>query len=466
MKFKRKIYDTLLEWKKNDARECALLIDGARRVGKSFIVEEFAKAEYRSYVIINFTKVDKRIKDVFLNHLSKLDTFFSYLSSLTDTVFYEHETLIVFDEVQFFPKAREAIKTLVEDGRYDYIETGSLVSINENVEGILIPSEERDVPMYPMDFEEFLWATGRPTLMDAIRSAFAERRPMGPLHKTALDSFRQYLVVGGMPQAVAKYMTTHDFKAVDRIKRDLLALYRKGIRKHAKKYALRVERIYDTIAGQLSKHEKDFRFSSLGEDARFREYESAFLWLSDAMVVNIALNVTDPHAGFSLSADDSKMKCYFLDTGLLVSHAFNENALAAEDVHNRILFDDIELNEGMLVENVVAQMLTAAGQKLYFYSNRDREGAASRMEIDFLLSRSKLDETHNAIPIEVKSGVRISHRSLDKFRAKYADYVAESCLLSVHDLKVKDGITYLPLYMTPLLPDACFRMPPTTNAIL
>ena len=453
MKFKRKIYDTLLEWKKNDARECALLIDGARRVGKSFIVEEFAKAEYRSYVIINFTRVDKRIKDVFLNHLSNLDTFFSYLSSLTDTVFYEHETLIVFDEVQFFPKAREAIKTLVEDGRYDYIETGSLVSINENVDGILIPSEERDVPMYPLDFEEFLWATGRPTLMDAIRNAFAERRPMGPLHKTALDSFRQYLVVGGMPQAVAKYVATHDFKAVDRVKRDLLALYRKGIRKHAKKYAFRVERIYDSIAGQLSRHEKDFRFSALGEDARFREYESAFLWLRDAMVVNLALNVTDPHAGFRLNADDSKMKCYFLDTGLLVSHAFDENALAAEDVHNRLLFDDIELNEGMLVENVVAQMLTAAGQKLYFYSNRDRDVAASRMEIDFLLSRSKLEEKSNAIPIEVKSGVRVSHRSLDKFRAKFADYVGESCLLSAHDLKVLDGITYLPLYMTPLLPD-------------
>ena len=453
MKFKRKIYDMLLVWKKKDARECALLIDGARRVGKSFIVEEFAKAEYRSYVIINFTRADKRIKDVFLNHLSNLDTFFSYLSALTDTVFYEHETLIVFDEVQFFPKAREAIKTLVEDGRYDYIETGSLVSINENVEGILIPSEERDVPMYPMDFEEFLWATGRPTLMDAIRSAFAERRPMGPLHQTALDSFRQYLVVGGMPQAVAKYCATHDFKAVDRVKRDLLALYRKGIRKHAKKYAFRVERIYDSIAGQLSRHEKDFRFSALGEDARFREYESAFLWLKDAMVVNLALNVTDPHAGFKLNADDSKMKCYFLDTGLLVSHAFDENALAAADIHNRLLFNDIELNEGMLVENAVAQMLTAAGQKLYFYSNRNRESAASRMEIDFLLSRSRLEEKRNAIPVEVKSGVRTSHRSLDKFKAKFADYVGESYLLSVHDLATRDGITFLPLYMTPLLPD-------------
>ena len=294
------------------------------------------------------------------------------------------------------------------------------------------------------------WRTVRDAIENGLRKRY-RRRDYSKVENIGVDE----LHVFRNERPSRRFITTvrdQDSKAVDRVKRDLLALYRKGIRKHAKKYAFRVERIYDTIAGQLSRHEKDFRFSSLGENARFREYESAFLWLSDAMVVNIALNVTDPHAGFGLNADDSKMKCYFLDTGLLVSHAFNENALATEDIHNRILFDDVELNEGMLVENVVAQMLTAAGQKLYFYSNRDREGSASRMEIDFLLSRSKLEETHNAIPVEVKSGVRISHRSLDKFMAKYADYVAESCLLSVHDLKVKDGITYLPLYMTPLLP--------------
>ena len=226
---KRKIYDQLLEWKKTSSRECALLIDGARRVGKSYIVEEFAKAEYRSYAIIDFTNATKSIKDLFLKYISDLDTFFAYLSSLTNVTFYEHETLIVFDEVQHFPKAREAIKHLVKDGRYDYIETGSLVSINENVKDILIPSEERDIEMYPMDFEEFLWATGRPTLMDSIRRAFKSGEKMGPLHDTAMDSFRQYLVVGGMPQAVERYVESHDFKAVDSKKRDLLKLYRKGM---------------------------------------------------------------------------------------------------------------------------------------------------------------------------------------------------------------------------------------------
>jgi len=448
---KRKIYDKLLDWKRNSSRECALLIDGARRVGKSYIVEEFAKAEYRSYAIIDFTHAGKNIKDLFLKYISNLDTFFAYLSSLTDVTFYRHETLIVFDEVQHFPKAREAIKQLVKDGRYDYIETGSLVSINENVKDILIPSEERDIEMYPMDFEEFLWATGRPTLMDSIRSAFKFGEKMGPLHETAMDSFRQYLVVGGMPQAVARYVESHDFKAVDRQKRDLLRLYRKGIRKHAKRYALRVERIYDEIPGQLSRHEKHFNFSSLGDSARYREYENAFLWLADAMVVNVAWNVSDPNVGFRLNVDDSLMKCYFLDTGLLVSHSFDEGEMVAQNIHNRILTGDIELNEGMLVENVVAQMFAASGRKLYFYSRRSREDGRERMEIDFVLSRSKLDVAHNVFPIEVKSGKNASHRSLDKFVEKFRSYVARPYLLWMKDRKTKDGIEYLPIYMAPCL---------------
>jgi hypothetical protein len=448
---KRKIYDKLLDWKRNSSRECALLIDGARRVGKSYIVEEFAKAEYRSYAIIDFTHAGKNIKDLFLKYISNLDTFFAYLSSLTDVTFYRHETLIVFDEVQHFPKAREAIKQLVKDGRYDYIETGSLVSINENVKDILIPSEERDIEMYPMDFEEFLWATGRPTLMDSIRSAFKSGEKMGPLHETAMDSFRQYLVVGGMPQAVARYVESHDFKAVDRQKRDLLRLYRKGIRKHAKRYALRVERIYDEIPGQLSRHEKHFNFSSLGDSARYREYENAFLWLADAMVVNVAWNVSDPNVGFRLNVDDSLMKCYFLDTGLLVSHSFDEGEMVVQNIHNRILTGDIELNEGMLVENVVAQMFAASGRKLYFYSRRSREDGRERMEIDFVLSRSKLDVAHNVFPIEVKSGKNASHRSLDKFVEKFRSYVARPYLLWMKDRKTKDGIEYLPIYMAPCL---------------
>ena len=449
--FKRKIYDKLLDWKKTDSRECALLIDGARRVGKSYIVEEFAKAEYKSYVIIDFTNATKSVKDLFLKYMSDLDTFFAYLSSLTNTTFYARETLIVFDEVQHYPKAREAIKHLVKDGRYDYIETGSLVSINENVKDILIPSEERDIEMYPMDFEEFLWATGRPNLMDAIRRAFKSREKMGLLHEVALDAFRQYLVVGGMPQAVERYVESHDFSAVDRKKRDLLKLYRKGIRKHAKRYALRVERIYDEIPGQLSRHEKHFNFSSLGSNVRYREYENAFLWLADAMVVNVAWNVADPNVGFKLNVDDSLMKCYFLDTGLLVSHAFDESELIAKDVHSRILTGDIELNEGMLVENVVAQMFAACGRKLYFYSRRSREDSKNRMEIDFMLSRSKLDVAHNVVPVEVKSGKNASHKSLDKFVEKFPSYVDKPYLLWMKDRKEQAGVEYLPIYMAPCL---------------
>lgn len=287
--------------------------------------------------------------------------------------------------------------------------------------------------------------------MDAIRHAFRTGEKMGPLHEAALDAFRQYIVIGGMPQAVMQYIASHDFAAVDRQKRDILKLYRKGIKKHAKRYALRVERIYDEIPGQLSRHEKHFNFASLGSDARYRDYENAFLWLADAMVVNVAWNVSDPNVGFKLNSDDSCMKCYFLDTGLLVSHAFDESELVSNAVHNRILAGDIELNEGMFVENVVAQILTAGGRKLYFYSRRSREESRNRMEIDFMLSRSKLDVAHNVIPIEVKSGKNASHRSLDKFVKKFTSYVDKPYLLWMKDRKTQDGVEYLPIYMAPCL---------------
>ena len=448
---KRKIYQKMLDWKASANGTSALMLDGARRVGKSYIAEEFAKNEYEAYLLIDFSKVSREVKGYFHDYLEDLDTFFLYLQGAYQVRLQPRKSVIIFDEVQRFPRAREAIKHLVKDGRYDYIETGSLVSINENVKNILIPSEERDIEMYPMDFEEFLWATGRPTLMDSIRNAFKSGEKMGPLHETAMDSFRQYLVVGGMPQAVARYVESHDFKAVDRQKRDLLRLYRKGIRKHAKRYALRVERIYDEIPGQLSRHEKHFNFSSLGDSARYREYENAFLWLADAMVVNVAWNVSDPNVGFKLNMDDSLMKCYFLDTGLLVSHSFDEGEMVAQNVHNRILTGDIELNEGMLVENVVAQMFAACGRKLYFYSRRSRENGKERMEIDFVLSRSKLDVAHNVFPIEVKSGKNASHRSLDKFVEKFRSYVAKPYLLWMKDRKTQDGIEYLPIYMAPCL---------------
>ena len=451
MEFKRKIYNKLLEWKREDNGTSALLINGARRVGKSFIVEEFAKREYKNYILIDFTKADERIKMVFKDSLSNLDDFFYRLSTLCGKPFYERETLFIFDEVQSFPRAREAIKHLVAHGKYDYVETGSLVSIRKNVQDILIPSEEVDVEMYPMDFEEFLWAKGNDVLMDTIRTQFEKKEPMGVMHKTAMDAFREYMVVGGMPQAVKVFQMTRDLRKVDREKRKILALYRKGIREHAGNLAERVEALYDFIPAELQRHEKRIVLSDIEPDARMRDFQDPIFWLKDAMVVNVAYNATEPNVGLGLSLDHSTVKCYMGDTGLLISHAFGENELMSEDIHNRLLFDDIALNEGMLTENVVAQMLTASGKKLFFFSRHDRNSRRNSIEIDFLVSKSKLANKNNVHPIEVKSGKNVSHNALDKFMAKYSDWLDVPYLLWDRDVVFKDGILHLPLYMAPLL---------------
>ena len=285
---KRKIYDVLLEWKKDGAGKTALLIDGARRVGKSYIVEEFAKAEYKTYLMIDFNRVNDEVKDLFNNYLNDLDSLFMYLSVYYNVKLYPHESLIIFDEVQMYPRARAAIKYLVADGRYDYIETGSLMSIKKNVQDILIPSEERHIRMYPMDFEEFLLALGNDTLMGIIKKCFTENKPMGQsMHRKAMDYFRQYLIVGGMPQAVQEYVLSKDFDKVDKIKRDILTLYRADIMKHASGYEIKVASIFDEIPSQLQKHEKKFKLSSISKEARLRDYEDALFWLEDAMIVNI-----------------------------------------------------------------------------------------------------------------------------------------------------------------------------------
>lgn len=450
---RRKIYEKLLDWKRTEQGASALLIEGARRVGKSYIVEEFAKNEYRNYLLIDFSKAkdDFRVTDTFRTYLSQPDEFFKRLSAIYNLPFHVRETLFIFDEVQMFPRAREAIKTLVADGRYDYIETGSLVSIHENVKDILIPSEESDLDMWPMDFEEFLWAKGNETLMDMIRECFNRRTPMGPLHRVAMDALREYMIVGGMPQAIEKYVRTNDFGAVDHEKRKILALYRKGIRKHAGSLAERVEALYDYIPSQLQRHEKKMRLSELEPEARMREYQDPLFWLADARVVNVAYNTTEPNVGLRLSQDHSTVKCYFGDTGLLISHAFDESELVSEDVHSRLLFDDIALNEGMLTENMVAQMLVAGGRKLYFFSRSDPKDRKNRMEIDFLVAKSKLTRKNNVHPIEVKSGKNTTHRSLDKFAAKYSEWLDMPYLLWSRDLAIKDGILYLPLYMASLL---------------
>lgn len=451
IEFKRKIYDKILKWKQTSDGSTALMIEGARRVGKSHIAEEFARAEYKSYILIDFNKASNEVKELFNNYLDDLDTFFMYLSGYYNIKLHPRKSLIIFNEVQLFPRARSAIKFFVEDGRYDYIETGSLVSINKNTEGIVIPSEERRISMNPMDFEEFLWALGNDTLMPIIKNNFEKKIPMGQaMHRKAMDYFRQYMIIGGMPQAVKEYIKTRDFDMVDAVKRDILNLYRNDIRKHAKGNELKAENIFDEIPSQLQKHEKKFKLSSLKKEARFRDYEEAIFWLKDSRIVNIAFNTTEPNIGLRLNEDRTTLKCYMADTGLLISHSFDENGIVSEEIYKKLLFDKLEVNKGMLVENIVAQMLTATGRKLFFYSNSSRD-AEQRMEIDFLIAKDKISSRHNISPLEVKSSKRYTLTSLKKFIKRYKENLHIPYVLHASDLKVEDGITYLPLYMTPLL---------------
>lgn len=449
---KRKMYDYLVEWKKRTNGTSALLVQGARRVGKSYIVEEFAKAEYKSYILIDFNKADEAVKDIFLHDLDNMDILFQKLSTLYNKKLYPHESLIIFDEVQLFPRARSAIKYLVEDGRYDYIETGSLISIRKNVEGILIPSEEDTVNMYPMDFEEFLWALDNDTMYPLIVECFNNRKPLGQaLHRKAMDLFRLYLIVGGMPQAVKTYADTKDFDSVDTVKRRILKLYREDIRKHAIGYEMKVEAIFDEIPSQLQNQNQHFKLSSLEKGARFDNYRDAMFWLSDAMIVNNCYNSTEPNIGLNLNRDRTLLKCYMGDTGLLISHCFDEKGIVSEEIYKKLLLGKLEVDLGMIMENIVAQMFTASGHKLFFYANSSRDDAEARMEIDFLIAKSKISNRHNISPIEVKSGKNYTLSSLKKFIRRYNQQLHTPYVLHTSDLKVEDDIVYLPLYMTSLL---------------
>lgn len=449
---KRKIYEDILKWKKESNGKTALLIEGARRVGKSYIAEKFAKENYKSYILIDFSKAPNEIKELFENYLDNLDYLFTYLSEYYGKKLYKRESIFIFDEIQLCPRARGAIKHLVADGRYDYIETGSLISIKKNVKDILIPSEEEKIRMYPFDFEEFLWAMDNNTIMDFIRECYKRRKALGQaLHRKAMDYFKEYMIVGGMPQAVEMYANTRDFEKVDKIKRNILNLYREDIRKYAEDLNLKVEQIFDTIPSQLQKHEKKFNISSLDENARYRNYEGAFYWLNDACLVNIAYNTTEPNIGLGQRIDSNALKCYMADTGLLLSMTFNEKSIVNEQIYKKILFDKLSFNEGMLMENIVAQMLVSSGRKLYFFSRNDRNNAADTMEIDFLISKDLITSKHNIIPIEVKSGDRYTFTSLNKLNNKYKEYLAQGIILHTKDLKEEEGVLYLPLYMTQLL---------------
>ena len=449
---KRKIYEKLLEWKASGAGKTALMIDGARRVGKSWIVEDFARREYPAYLIIDFANVPKKIKEYFNDELIHLDRFFMLLFAAYHVDMLPRGSLLVFDEVQRFPRAREAIKYLVKDGRYHYIETGSLISINRNVRNIVIPSEERHLKMYPMDFGEFLEATGRILLIDPARTAFVKREPVDEdIHKELMTAFREYLVVGGMPQAVEEFVASHNLAKVDAIKRDILALYRGDVMKFGGVQKHKVMSIFNAIPSQLSRHEKRFNLQTLGKSARMRNCDASFEWLAGAMTVNLCYAAAEPNVGLEMNADRLSLKCYLGDTGLLVSMAFDENDLQRESIHDRLLSSRIEINAGMLVENVVAQMLRAAGHELYFYSRYDKDGLKQDMEIDFLIEKRGLTRRHNISPIEVKSSREYSTTSLGKFRKRLASNVAESFILHEKNLAIKDGVTRLPLYMAPWL---------------
>ena len=448
---KRKIYSQLLDWKQNSNGKSALLIEGARRIGKSYIIEEFAKQEYESYILIDFNDEDPEVQTLFHEHITHLDMFFQLLSLHYDVVLHPRKSLIIFDEVQLFPRARAAIKYLVADGRFDYIETGSLISIKRNVRDIVIPSEEEHLPMYPMDFEEFLWAMGNETLMPYIHDCFAARKPLGMIHRKALEIFRLYTIVGGMPQAVAAYIETKDFRAVERVKQNILTLYEDDIRKYATGAELRAGAIFQAIPSQLQQHESRFVLSDIDPNARMNSYESAFFWLSDSRIVNICFNTFAPNVGLRMNTERTALKCYLADTGLLISLAFSDHGVMPAEVYERLMHGKLEVNMGMIVENIVAQMLRSAGHELFFYSKSDRQDASNDMEIDFLITTSRITSRKNISPIEVKSGSRYTLTSLKKCMHKFEQQIGEAFVLHTNDVEQKDGITFLPVYMVGLL---------------
>ena len=449
MKFERKIYQKLLEWKSESNGTKALLIEGARRIGKSTIVEEFAKNEYESYMLIDFSIASDDVKDYFKKYVNDIDSLFMLLEAEYRTDLKRRKSLVIFDEVQFCPKAREAIKHLVKDGRYDYIETGSLISVKENVQGILIPSEERHVKMYPLDFEEFLWALDEKSLANLIRTFFKDLKPLpNQLHEKAMLLFRQYLLVGGMPQSVVAFLSNDkSFKNANIEKKDILSLYRSDIMKISSSYKNKVAAIFDQIPGFLSQHEKRVVFKEIQEGSRYDSYEDTFFWLSDSQISNECFLCNDPNVGLSLNEDRTYIKCYMGDTGLLATHAFNDNEVIDNDLYKEILTGDLNVNNGMLFENAIAQALVANGYKLYFYTHYSEEKHRNDIEIDFIISNnSKIN--YKIFPIEVKSGKKYQTKSLDRFVEKYKDRIGEAYVIHPRNLSKKEnGIICIPAYM-------------------
>ena len=449
MIFKRKVYNQLLKWKNECNGNRAIMVEGARRIGKSTIVEEFAKNEYKSYLMIDFSKTNKTIKEYFTDYIEDLDTLFMLLTSAYNVKLYPRHSVIIFDEVQLFPRARECIKHLVADGRYDYIETGSLISIRENVKDILIPSEERSIKMYPLDFEEYCLAMNASEILDYIKQCFLRKTPLeSGLHKKAMLLFKQYLLTGGMPQSVNAFLKSHkEFSSSDIEKRDILKLYRQDIMKISSSYRSKVIAIYDQIPGLLSKHEKRVVFKEIDKKSTFDQYEETFFWLEDSMICNVCFNCSDPNVGLAVNEDRTYVKCYMGDTGLLLSHAFDENGIAEEQLYYQILNNRLSLNEGMLYENAIAQMLVANGHKLYFYTHYNNEKHRNDIEVDFIISNnSKLK--YKIFPIEVKSTVKYNTKSLERFIEKFKDRIGEAYIIHPKNLNIKGDVICIPPYMT------------------
>ena len=447
--FARKAYDTLLEWKKRDGAT-AMLIEGARRVGKTTLSLDFARREYESYLYIDFSLPQPDVRRLFAEEIANVPALLNQLQIITGTRLHERSSLVIFDEVQGYPEARQAIKHLVADGRFDYLETGSLISIRRNVRNILIPSEEEHMDLNPLSFEEWLWATdGSGLLADAIADAARTRNPLpDAIHRMAMRSFREYLLVGGMPQAVDAFGDQKDFFAADEAKRQILEVYRADMFKYGGADSAKVAAMFDAIPGQLARHEKRFVLATLGPSARYREYADAVFWLGDSRIANVCRKASDPSVGFGLSAVENDFKCYLADTGLLVTEAFADRDVTQNPTYKAILSEQLSINEGMLVENYVAQQIRASGDKLYYYSQYGEADSSQTMEIDFLLVR----EFDNAAfkprvsPVEVKSTSRYGTRSLDKFKAKFGKRVGTQYVLHPRQMSVEGERVRMPLY--------------------
>ena len=441
--FKRKIYNTMLKWKTERNGDTALLIQGARRIGKSTIAEEFARHEYKSYILIDFSKVSKEVSDLF-NDISDLDYLFLRLQFIYQVQLYERESVLIFDEVQLQPLARQAIKHLVKDHRYDYIETGSLISFRSKSRNILVPSEETKVDMYPMDYEEFRWTLGDTATIPLLRTAFEKKIPLGDaVHRKLMRDFRLYMLVGGMPQAVSAYIRTNNFTAVDQAKRDIIALYEEDFGKIDD--SGRAKALYDAIPAQLSRNAMRYQVGKAIEEERVERIVNVVKEMEDSMTVNVVYHADDPNAGLALTKNEEYFKMYASDTGLFVTLAFKDRDITENVIYNKLLNDKLSTNLGYVYENVIAQMLRATGKNLFYHTISYAEGK-KYYEIDFVIP-----DKHKISPIEVKSSGYKTHKSLDEFCFKFSDRIMNKYLIYTKDYRKENGVEYIPVYMTMFL---------------